>query len=130
MFGSWLVPEASLQHESEKEGLLQECHFNSYSTELLNLNPFISLLCQHRLALFHRMITFTDLECEILLSWFWNLDLRTEARLSFDSAYYAPRVASDHVAFKQTKALVTYGASLWWRSLPCWVAHTRLHCKP
>ena len=31
--------------------LLQEYHFNSYSAELLNPNPFISLLCQKSLSL-------------------------------------------------------------------------------
>ena len=31
--------------------LLQEYHFNSYSAELLNPNPFISILCQKSLSL-------------------------------------------------------------------------------
>lgn len=53
-----------------RRALLQEGHFNSYSTELLNLNPFISLLRQNRLALFHRMITFTNCECKIFLAGF------------------------------------------------------------
>lgn len=124
-----------------RRALLQEGHFNSYSTELLNLNPFISLLRQNRLALFHRMITFTNCECKNFFSWFWNWDRSTEARLPFGSACYAPCVllimcfseACKDVQFffrKHTKAQVTYGVSWWWHSLPRWVARILLHCKP
>lgn len=65
VFNSWLAPQAAFQLESDEQGLLPNCHFNNHSIELLNLNPFTSLSCQNRLALFHRKITFIYCECRI-----------------------------------------------------------------